>query len=181
MNLANKLTMLRIYLIPFFLATFYVENYFKAWNYLAAFIFIAAYMTDIFDGNYARSHNLVTTFGKFMDPIADKMLTGSAVIMLVGRGMLSPVIAIVFIGREFIISGFRLIAAGKGTVIAANWLGKVKTVTQCVAIVIILLENPIFGPLGIRMDYIAIGIALIFTVWSAFDYIYKNRKMISLN
>ncbi|OQB25248.1 MAG: CDP-diacylglycerol--glycerol-3-phosphate 3-phosphatidyltransferase [Firmicutes bacterium ADurb.Bin182] len=178
MNFANKLTMLRILLIPLFLACFYIKSLVQQWNYIAAFIFIAAYLTDIFDGNYARSHNIVTTFGKFMDPIADKMLTGSAVIMLVSEGMLSPLAAIIFIGREFLISGFRLIAANNGTVIAASWLGKVKTVTQCIAVVIILLKNPLFGLIGIRMDIIMLAAALVFTIWSGFDYIYKNRKLI---
>lgn len=181
MNLPNKLTLLRIFLIPFFVASFYIEHYMKSWNYAAAFIFIAAYMTDIIDGNYARRHNIVTTFGKFMDPIADKMLTGSAIIMLVSKGMLSPIAAIIFIGREFIISGFRLVAASSGTVIAANWLGKIKTITQCVAIVIILLENPLFGDIGIRLDLIMLAVSLVFTVWSAFDYIYTNRKTFSLD
>ena len=174
MNIPNKLTLLRIFLVPVFAACFYINHEYK--YYIAAFVFIAAYLTDIFDGSYARKHNIVTTFGKFMDPIADKLLTGSAIIMLVSDGLLHPIAALVFIGREFIISGFRLVAAGSEEGKVLLW--QAKTVTQCIAIVLLLLKNPIFGRIGIRMDTIMVMISLVFTVWSAYDYIYKNRKLI---
>lgn len=132
MNLPNKLTLTRIALVPFFIACFYMSTPYK--NLIAAVVFTFAYLTDVFDGQIARKHNLITNFGKLMDPIADKLLTCSAFIMLVSFGMLSPIAAIIVISREFIISGFRLVAAGSGNVIAASWLGKTKTVSQFVAI-----------------------------------------------
>ena len=176
MNLANKLTMLRIIMVPFFIACFYIPV--SWWNYLAAAVFIAAYITDIFDGRYARKHNLVSDFGKLMDPIADKLLTSSAVIMLVWWGKFPPLAAVVIIAREFVISGIRLVAAGHGNVIAASWLGKIKTVTQCVAISLVLLNNPLFILIGVPFDQIMVYISAVFTVWSGVDYIYKNRKII---
>ena len=176
MNLPNKLTILRIIMTPFFIAAFYLPMRYA--NLVAAAIFIAAYITDILDGDYARRHNLVTTFGKLMDPIADKMITSSALIMLVSQGSLSPVIAIVMILREFIISGFRLVSASSGVVIAANSLGKLKTVTQCIAIILVLVHDPIIIWLGFALDTVFVWLALAFTVWSGADYILRNRKAI---
>lgn len=178
MNLANKLTMLRIILVPVFIACFYIPVWY--WNYIAAVVFIGAYITDVFDGRYARKHNLVSDFGKLMDPIADKLLTCSAVIMLVWNGSFPPIPAVIIIAREFVISGIRLVAAGRGNVIAASWLGKIKTITQCIALAMILLKNPIFALIGIPMDQIMVWISAAFTVWSGVDYVVKNRKSISM-
>lgn len=179
MNIPNRLTLIRMALVPIFIACFYIP--YELNHHIAALVFILAYLTDIIDGRYARKHNLVTDFGKLMDPMADKLLTGSATIMLTGFSMISPITAVIIIGREFIISAFRLVCVGKGNVIAANNLGKLKTITQCVAIVLILLENPGFCYIGIPFDKIVMLAALVFTVWSAVDYIVKNKKYIDMN
>ncbi len=174
MNLPNKLTVLRMALIPLFIACFYFKV--SWWNIPTAIIFILAYATDMFDGYYARKHNMVTDFGKLMDPMADKMLTTSALIMLVFKGMLSPIPALVIILREFIISGCRLVWAGKGKVVAANWLGKIKTITQFIAIALILLHDPLIVALGFPLDSIVLWISVVFAIWSLVDYLYKNAK-----
>lgn len=176
MNLPNKLTLIRICLVPLFIACFYID---VPWAlYVAAIIFVAAFITDIADGHLARSRNLVTNFGKLMDPIADKLLTASALIMLTAKGMLGPIAAIIIIAREFLISGFRLVSAGSGVVIAANWLGKIKTITQAVAMVLVMLQEPVFKILGFRLDVWMVWISVFFTIISAWDYIVKNRKCI---
>lgn len=174
MNLPNKLTILRMVMVPFFIACFYLP--FEGWNYIAAGVFIVAYLTDILDGNIARKRNLVTDFGKLMDPIADKLLTSSALIMLTAESEISPIVTIIVIGREFVISGCRLIWAGNGVVVAAGSLGKLKTVTQCVAIALILLRNPLFSLINVRFDLILLYASTAICVWSAVDYILKNRK-----
>ena len=179
MNLPNKLTMLRIFLVPVFIACFYIKADFK--NYIAAGIFLIAYFTDLLDGAYARKYNLVTEFGKFMDPIADKLLTSSAIIMLTANAMMSPIAAIIIIAREFIISGFRLVAVKSGIVIAASKLGKIKTVTQCIAITLILLKNPLFSLWNIPFDQIMLWFAVLMTIWSAVDYLIKNTKNLNFN
>ena len=177
MNLPNKLTILRIVLVPFFIACFYLPL--SCWSYIAGAVFILAYLTDIFDGRYARKHNLVSDFGKLMDPIADKLLTSSAVIMLVSCGMFSPIVGVIIIAREFLISGIRLVAAGKGNVIAASKLGKVKTVTQCVAIALVLLKNPVFSLIPFPMDTVMVYVSAVFTVWSGAEYVIKNKSVFS--
>lgn len=175
MNLPNKLTTLRMLLIPVFIACFYLP--WRANYGIAAVVFVLAYITDILDGQLARKHNIVTDYGKLMDPIADKLLSSAAFIMLVAKGMMSPIAAIIIIGREFLISGFRLVAAGHGNVIAANWLGKVKTVTQCIAISMLLIW-PYF-PTGVpRLDQIMLWISVFFTIWSGLDYLLKNKSTI---
>ena len=177
MNLPNRLTMLRIGMIPLFIACFYLPI--QGWNYIAAAIFVLAYLTDMIDGKYARKHNMVTDFGKLMDPIADKLLTMSALVMILFQGWISPLVVIIIVSRELFISGFRLVAASKGNVIAASWLGKVKTVSQFVAITLILLKNPIFGQWGIPLDQIAAYVSAGFTLWSGVDYILKNKNVVS--
>ena len=142
MNLANKLTMLRIVLVVPFLACFYLPWQSRMW--IAAGIFLVAAVTDIIDGRYARKHGLVTNFGKLMDPIADKLLVCSAFIMLTAFDKLCPFATILFIAREFAVSGFRLVAAADGVVLAASKIGKAKTTLQCIAVVCLLLDNPIF-------------------------------------
>lgn len=180
MNLPNKLTMLRMALVPVFIACFYLDSVLPWWNILAAIVMFIASMTDIIDGRIARSRGLVTNFGKLMDPIADKLLFCSAFIMLTGRGWLPALFTVLFIGREFIISGFRLVATNQGTVIAANWLGKTKSTFQSIGILAMLLENPIFNLIGFRFDMFCMFVAAIFTVWSCLDYILKNKGAIDL-
>ena len=132
MNLPNKLTVLRAIMIPFFLVFLYIEQPWSKW--VALGIFIAASLTDMLDGQIARKRNLVTNFGKFMDPLADKLLVCSALIALSDMGKIPAWIIIIIISRDFIISGFRLVAAEKGVVIAAGWLGKIKTALQMVMV-----------------------------------------------
>ena len=124
LNLPNRLTIFRMILVPVMVAFFSFEAWLPGWNYYAAAVFFLADMTDIVDGYIARKRNMVTNFGKFMDPIADKLLFCSAFIMLTANGMLNPILAIIFVGREIIVSGFRLVTANSGKVIAANWLGQ---------------------------------------------------------
>ena len=178
MNVANRLTLLRVALVPVYIACFYLPFGFHMW--LGAGVFILAAITDIIDGNYARKHNICTDFGRFMDPIADKLLTCSAFVMLTAFGKLHPVLTILFVAREFVISGFRLVAAGGGTVIAAGIAGKLKTVLQCIAIVALMLDNPIFSLINFPFHWVATGLALIASLWSCAEYLYKNRKSISL-
>jgi CDP-diacylglycerol--glycerol-3-phosphate 3-phosphatidyltransferase len=178
MNLPNKLTILRILLVPVFIACFYIPASYK--DLIAAAIFSLAYVTDILDGSIARKRNIITNFGKLMDPIADKLLTCSAFVMLVSFGMLSPIAAIIVIGREFLISGFRLVAAGSGNVIAASWLGKTKTISQCAAIVLILVW-PSLGLMSFRLDLIVLWLSVLFTIWSGADYIIRNRASVNFS
>ena len=167
MNLPNKLTILRVLLIPVFLLCLLNE-----YNILALIIFVVASLTDMLDGKIARKYNLVTNFGKFMDPLADKLLVSSALISFVGLGRMPIWIVVVIISREFIISGFRLVAADKGVVIAASMWGKVKTVTQMVMIIVLLCELQVgFAEV---LEGMLIYASLILTVVSLVDYIVKN-------
>jgi CDP-diacylglycerol--glycerol-3-phosphate 3-phosphatidyltransferase len=176
MNLANKITITRIFLIPVFLVLMLIE--FKYHNFLAAAVFIIAASTDSLDGYIARKRNLITNFGKFIDPLADKLLVTSALIVLVSKGQVPALVAIIIISREFIITGFRLLASSEGVVLAASWLGKVKTVTQIIAIIAIIIGNFPFTYINFPFDIIVLYISVIFTVISAVDYIYKNRKLV---
>lgn len=177
MNPANKATLLRIFLVPLFVVCFYLDSLVS--HLIACVIFVFASLTDLWDGWYARRHNLVTDFGKLLDPMADKLLLCTAYIMLCSAGKVSGILTVVFVGRELIISAFRLIAVEKGVVIAAGRLGKIKTTLQCVSIVLLLLDNPLFGLIGVPMDRIALYLAAFFTLWSLIDYLYKNRKLVS--
>lgn len=171
MNLPNRLTVLRVCMVPVFVFLMLWDGLGDVRKYVAAVIFILASMTDWLDGYLARKNNLVTDFGKFMDPIADKLLVCSALICLVERGMLAAWIVIIIIGREFIISGFRLVASDKGTVIAASYWGKFKTVSQMIMVILLILE------LGGVFDMIAsvlVWISLALTVISLVDYLRKN-------
>ena len=179
MNLPNKLTILRVLLVPLFIACFFLDKWISWWNYLAAAVFFIADMTDVVDGYIARKYHIVTNFGKLMDPMADKMLFCSAFVMLTWLGQLSPILTIIFISREFVISAFRLVTAAGGKVIAANWLGKLKSGWQVVAILAMLLGNPIFKNFGIPFDQIMMIIAAVLTIWSALDYIVKNRDAVT--
>ncbi|MDR0840915.1 MAG: CDP-diacylglycerol--glycerol-3-phosphate 3-phosphatidyltransferase [Christensenellaceae bacterium] len=177
MNLPNKLTLLRVLMVPLFIGCFYLKV--PYWSYIAAGIFVLAYATDVLDGKIARARNLVTDFGKLMDPIADKLLSASALIMLAAVGLLHPVAAIIIVAREFFISGFRLVSAGSGVVIAASSLGKLKTISQFVAITLTLLHDLILRLCGFPLDSVAVWISVLLTVVSAADYIKKNLHSIN--
>lgn len=178
MNLANKITLFRVFLVPVFLIMLYsnVENNVT----LAGVIFIIASLTDVLDGHIARSRNLVTDFGKFVDPLADKVLASAALIALVDMGKISGWIVIIIIAREFTVTGFRVLAASKGVTIAASPWGKVKTITQLIAIILFLFDNLPFSYIGLRADVIMIYAALFFTVVSGIDYIVKNNNIIDI-
>lgn len=170
MNLPNKLTMLRVCLVPVFVVLMLVDGipYGNIW---AGILFILASATDALDGHIARKNNLVTDFGKFMDPIADKLLVCSAMICLVAQQKLAAWMVIIIIGREFVISGFRLVASDKGTVIAASYWGKFKTVFQMIMIVMLLYD---FGTVWNTLSEIVVWITLLLTVISLVDYLRKN-------
>ena len=177
MNLPNKLTMGRILAIPVFIVV-----YLMGYNYAAAVIFILAALTDMLDGHIARKYNLVTNFGKLMDPLADKLLVMSALLCLVQVGDVAGWMVIVILGREFIITGMRQVAAAQGIVIAAGTTGKIKTITQMIAIPLLLLENWPFSMLSFElpMDMVFLWLALIMTVISGVEYIVKNRQLFSM-
>ena len=169
MNLPNKLTIFRVILIPVFIIALMSGIIPEPVNrYVGVVIFCVASFTDYLDGHIARKYNLVTNFGKFMDPLADKLLVCSALICLIELGQIPAWVVIIIISREFIITGFRLIAAEGGLVIAASWWGKIKTVTQMLMIILVLL-----GVGGI-IGNILIILATVFTVISGVDYIVKN-------
>lgn len=189
MNLPNKLTILRTILIPFFLVAMLCDEHYGGFipfgNWIALAIFAAASITDMLDGKIARKYNLVTNFGKFMDPLADKLLVSSAMIAFVELGRIPCWIVIVIIAREFIISGFRLVAADNGIVIAAGIWGKVKTAEQMVMLCILLADfGSVFpsaaGTIHIVED-ILIYIALILTIISLIDYLIHNKGVLAEN
>ena len=172
MNLPNKLTVLRIIMVPFFVFFMLTDVGGAANKWIALAIFAVASLTDLLDGKIARKYNLVTNFGKFMDPLADKLLVSAAMICMIELGMLPAWVVIIIISREFIITGFRLIAAEGGLVIAASWWGKIKTVTQMAMIILMLLGvNKVIGT-------ILVVLATIFTVVSGVDYIVKNISVL---
>ena len=200
MNLPNKLTLLRVIMIPFFVAAMllscgeavrdYINTNFTYGPYIllrfiALALFCLASFTDYLDGHIARKRGLVTNFGKFMDPLADKLLVCSALILLTAEGSLSPVVTLIIVAREFIISGFRLVASDNGVVIAASKWGKLKTVTQMIMCVLLILEVPVFFSgtdmyfvVQTVMELIEI-IALLLTLISLVDYIAKNIRVIT--
>jgi len=176
MNLPNKLTIFRVVLIPFFVFFLLYPGFEGYGNYIATVIFIGASLTDFADGKIARKYNLVTNFGKFMDPLADKLLVCAAMICLIETGQLASWIVIVIISREFIISGFRLVASDNGVVIAANYWGKFKTTFQMLMIIVFVLDinHPVFDLLGVVLTYIA----LLLTIISLVDYVWKNKDVL---
>lgn len=178
MNLANKITIFRVFLIPFFMIVLYSNLEYS--NYLAGIIFVFAALTDTLDGYIARSKNMVTTFGKFIDPLADKILVSSALISLVDLGKIPGWVVVLIIAREFTITGFRIIAASEGITIAASSLGKIKTITQLVAITALLIDNFPFSLINFPFDMILLYVSLFFTILSGIDYIYKNRQALKI-
>lgn len=176
MNLPNKLTLFRVILIPFFVF-FLLAPYFNGYgNYIAVAIFIIASLTDFLDGKIARKYNLVTNFGKFMDPLADKLLVCSALICLISLGRIPSWVVIIIIAREFIISGFRLIASDNGVVIAASYWGKFKTASQMLMVIVLVLNLPgrVFSVIGTVLIYVSLAL----TVISLIDYIAKNKDVL---
>lgn len=177
MNLANKLTMLRILMIPVFIAVLvYSKDRDIVYRYIALGIFIIASVTDALDGYVARKYNMITDFGKLMDPLADKILVSSALIILIELGNISSWVVSIVIAREFIISGIRLIATEKNIIIAASPLGKLKTVSQMLSVILMLLS---IEAISFITD-ISIWLMCILSVVSLLDYIIKNKKVLSL-
>ena len=170
-NIPNYLTILRVIMIPFFVFFMVTDYAGDASKWISVALFIIASLTDFLDGYLARKHNIVSNFGKFMDPLADKMLVSSAMICLTEQGRLAAWIVIIIISREFIISGFRLIAADNGVVIAASYWGKFKTVFQMAMIIVLIFD--LGGFFGI-VETALIWISLILTIVSLVDYIMKN-------
>lgn len=184
MNIPNKITMSRILLIPVFIVLMSVpfnwgtldigEVQLSIAHLIGALLFIIASATDWVDGYYARKHNLITNLGKFLDPLADKLLVSAALILLVELGLAPAWIVIIIITREFAVTGLRLVAAGDGIVLAASKLGKIKTVTQIVATAVLLLHNFPFSFISFPFATIMLYIAAFFTVLSGYDYFAKN-------
>ena len=177
MNIANRITLVRVFLVPVFAAAYltdWMQDPLKAWICMA--IFLTASLSDLVDGQLARRMHIVTDFGKFMDPLADKLLVSTALICLSGSGVVPAWVSVILIGREFVISGFRLIAAEKGVVIAAGIWGKLKTLVQMVAIIMIL--SPItalwFRVLAMVLLYASVALSII----SVVDYIVRNKAVL---
>lgn len=177
MNLPNKLTILRVLMIPFFLFFLMTDAAGNYGKWIAVALFILASLTDFLDGQIARRYNLVTNFGKFMDPLADKLLVCSAMIALVGMDRLSAVVAIIIIAREFIISGFRLVASDNGVVIAASYWGKFKTNFQMFMIIMLIID--LGTKTAVMIENILIVIAVALTIISLIDYLMKNKQVLS--
>ena len=177
MNLPNKLTTLRVFMIPFFVFfLLYQGGENTTFRMISLVLFIVASLTDLLDGKIARKYNLVTNFGKFMDPLADKLLVCSALICLIELGQLPAWMVIIIISREFIISGFRLVASDNGIVIAASWWGKSKTISQMIMIILLIADIPALSVL----NTVLIWVALILTVVSLIDYLVKNKNVLSM-
>ena len=176
MNLPNKLTLLRVLLVPFFVASLlWGQGQNQMLRVVALVIFIVASLTDMLDGQIARRYHLVTNFGKFMDPLADKLLVCSALICFVELRQISAVVVIIIIAREFVISGFRLVAADAGVVIAASWWGKLKTVSQMIAVILMIIHlQPL---IFITRAMVIVMTAL--TVISLIDYLAKNHGVLT--
>ena len=177
MNTPNKLTVARMVMVPFLVLFLLTGWGGEANRYISTLIFVAASVTDWLDGYLARKYNLITNFGKFMDPLADKLLVCSAMICLVEMERLAAWIVIIIIAREFIISGFRLIAAENGIVIAANYWGKFKTVSQMIMIILLILN---FGSIFEIISQIFIWLSVALTVISLATYIMQNKKVLSM-
>jgi CDP-diacylglycerol---glycerol-3-phosphate 3-phosphatidyltransferase len=188
MNIPNQITVSRIIMIPIFVVFMLVDFGWKEVTFLGAtlpvehvigaLIFIFAAVTDFIDGYYARKHNLVTNMGKFLDPLADKLLVSAALIILVELGFAPTWVVILIISREFAVTGLRLILADEGEVVAAKQLGKIKMWTQIIAISALLLHNIVFEMFSIPFATIMLYVSLFFTVWSGWDYFYANRRVL---
>ena len=177
MNLPNKLTVLRVILVPFFVFFLLGADWIGSFSpYIALIIFIVASLTDMLDGKIARKYNLVTNFGKFMDPLADKLLVCTALICLTSMNRLNVIVVLVIIAREFIISGFRLVASDNGIVIAASYWGKFKTVSQMALIIVLIMDlGGVWNVVGTVLTWVA----LLLTIVSLIDYIAKNKQVLT--
>ena len=177
MNLPNKLTIVRmIMIIPFVVFMLVPIGGAGVAKWIALALFVIASLTDLLDGKIARKYNLVTTFGKFMDPLADKLLVCAALICLVEMGKIPAWIVIIIVSREFIISGFRLVASDKGVVIAAGYWGKFKTVSQMALIIVLIMDlGGVWNVVGTVLTWVA----LLLTVVSLIDYIAKNKQVLT--
>ena len=176
MNLPNKLTLARVIAVPFFIAAFLLKLY-----VIALIIFIAASVTDYFDGKIAREQGLVTNFGKIMDPLADKILVYSALCLFIEADLIAAWMLIVILAREFAIAGMRTVAASDGRVLAAGMSGKIKTALQMVAVCIMLLGLSVPGvPIIMNTGYVIFVLSLVMTIYSGCEYIYKNRDVFSM-
>lgn len=179
MNTPNKLTVLRMLMVPVFMFFALIDG--TVWQITALAIFALASFTDYLDGKIARANGLVTTFGKFMDPLADKLLTTAAFLVFMDKGLISSWVIIIVLFREFAVSGIRLVAAGTGEVIAASFWGKLKTVSQMIAIILtfVLIIIPLFS---YNVNYIIINVSIwistVLTLLSGWDYIYKNKNLL---
>ena len=176
MNLPNKLTVLRVIMVPFFVFFMLTDVGGPANKWIALILFCVASLTDMLDGKIARKYNLVTNFGKFMDPLADKLLVCSAMICMIEMGKLPAWIVIVIIAREFIISGFRLVASDNGIVIAASYWGKFKTVSQMFMLIVLIAD---FGCVFDIIAQVLIWVALALTIISLIDYVVKNKEVLT--
>lgn len=180
MNLPNSLTMARVFLIPVFLLFLFVEIIPRPYGqYLAALIFVVAALTDGLDGYLARSRQQTSRFGKLMDPVADKLLISAALISLLALGIIGPIPVIIIIGREIAVSGLRSLAAADGLVIAASSWGKIKTISQVIAISALLLRNFPFSLINFPFDRLALWTAVFFTLYSGIDYFLKYRHALT--
>jgi CDP-diacylglycerol---glycerol-3-phosphate 3-phosphatidyltransferase len=187
MNIPNRITISRILMIPIFMIVMLVPfkwgtmhllgTVLPVTHFVGALIFIIASSTDWVDGHYARKYNLVTNMGKFLDPLADKLLVSAALVILVELGYAASWIVIIIISREFAVTGLRLLLAEGGEVVAANMLGKIKTWAQIIAISALLLHNIIFEWISFPFDTLALWVAMIFTIWSGWDYFSKNSQV----
>ena len=172
LNLPNKLTLLRIALVPVYLILLWTLGNDPLWCLLPLLVFVAASLTDMLDGRIARSRNLITNFGKFMDPIADKLLTHTAFIMLCAMGRLNVVACIIFIAREFVVSGLRLCAVEQGHVIAAGMSGKIKTVLQMLVVMLLTVTKG-----GVLAGILTLA-AAVMTLYSMVEYVWQNRSVL---
>ena len=177
MNTPNKLTIARMIIVPFLVIFLLTGWGGEANRYISLTLFVVASVTDWFDGYLALKNNLVTNFGKFMDPLADKLLVCSAMICMINLKRLSAWFVIIIIAREFIISGFRLIAAENGIVIAANYWGKFKTASQMIMIILLILH---FDGIFVILEQIFIWLSLALTIISLITYIWQNRTVLSM-
>ena len=176
MNLPNKLTILRVIMVPFFVLFMLTDIGGTANKWISLILFVVASLTDLLDGKIARKYNLVTNFGKFMDPLADKLLVCSAMICLIEMNKLDAWIVIVIISREFIISGFRLVASDSGVVIAASYWGKFKTVFQMAMIIVLIAD---LGGFFDMLGTVLVWVALALTIISLLDYVFKNKQVLT--
>ena len=177
MNTPNKLTVARMIIVPFLVVFLLTGLGGDANRYISLALFVVASVTDWFDGYLARKNNLVTNFGKFMDPLADKLLVCSAMICMIELNRLPAWFVIIIIGREFIISGFRLIAAENGIVIAANYWGKFKTASQMIMIILLILH---FDGIFVTLEQLFIWLSLALTIISLITYIWQNKSVLSM-